>query len=134
MLLRGKTIFISEDNPVNRMTFQYSLMAHGARIVFERFGPNATALATMTSNLDLIVLDLMLMRGVTGYQLFEELRQISELDHVPIVAVSAAEPTQAMAKCQELGFSGFIPKPIDEQEFPIQLARILDGEELWLGH
>ncbi|MEL6148925.1 MAG: response regulator [Chloroflexota bacterium] len=134
MLLEGKTILVTEDNPVNRTSFQIILSLQGASVVFERFGPNAIDLAKSLTKLDLIVLDLMLMRGVSGYDLFEKLRKIPEFDHVPVVAISAADPTQAAEKCKEMGFNGFIPKPVDEQKLPGQLNRIMNGEEIWITY
>jgi len=49
-----------------------------------------------------------------------------------VVAVSADNPSEAIPKAKSLGFAGFISKPVDQQAFPFQLQRILDGENLWL--
>ena len=133
MILSEKVILITEDNSINRITFMMSLMLEGARVEFNRFGQGTVRAVSRLRNIDLIILDLMLMRGTSGYEQFKELRQIPELAHVPIIAVSAAEPIEAIAKCKDLGFSGFIPKPIDEREFPSQVARIINGEEIWLS-
>jgi hypothetical protein len=35
-------------------------------------------------------------------------------------------------KSQEIGLNGFISKPINAIEFPSQIARILDGENVWI--
>lgn len=133
MLLKGKTILIAEDNSLNRVTFQVTLSLQGASVAFERFGLRTVEKAQFASKIDLIVLDLMLANGVNGYQVFQELRALSQFDDTPIVAVSASDPTQAIEKCKALGFNGFIPKPIDEREFPGQLLRIIEGEQIWLG-
>ena len=133
MLLKGKTILITEDYPLNRVTFQITLSLQGASVVFERFGQGTVEKAKFLSKIDLIVLDLMLANGVDGYQVFQEIRKVSQFDDVPIVAVSASDPTQAMEKCKALGFNGFIPKPIDERLFPGQLLRIMEGEQIWLA-
>jgi CheY-like chemotaxis protein len=50
---------------------------------------------------------------------------------VPIVAISAAELAIAIPRARELGFSGFISKPIDEALFAKQIAQILAGEQVW---
>jgi CheY-like chemotaxis protein len=131
MLLRDKNIFIVEDNLQNRIIFQMTLGRHGANIFFERWGKNAILQLSHIRNIDLIVLDLMLAGGVSGYDIFDEIRQIERYENTPIVAVSATEPSLGIAKTREKGFSGFISKPIDDVLFPKQLAQIIDGEAIW---
>lgn len=131
MLLKGKTIFIVEDNTQNRVVFQMVLIVNGARVEFDRWGRECMSRLKSLVQVDLIVLDLMLTNGITGYDIFKEIRTIPAYDHVPIVAVSASEPAVALPKTKELGFSGFIAKPIDDELFPQQLARLIAGEQIW---
>ena len=133
MLLKGKTILITEDNPINRTMFQMSIIQEGGKVIFDRFGPLTVNLVKGLSNVDLIVLDLMLMRGVSGYDVFQEIRNLPNKGDIPIVAVSAAEASEAIKKCQELGFDGYIAKPINERKFPMQLYKVLNGESLWVA-
>jgi CheY-like chemotaxis protein len=131
MILKGKHIFIVEDNLTNRVVFQMSLLVEGAKVDFERWGDNIIAQLRSRPHIDLIILDLMLAGGISGYDIFTEIRTHNEFDHIPIVAVSAAETTVAIPKAQALGFSGFIAKPIDESLFPRQLARIINQDKIW---
>jgi two-component system, NarL family, sensor histidine kinase BarA len=129
--LRGKMIFAVEDNTLNRTVFQIALVMQGARVEFERWGKDAVYRLRQMRDVDLIILDLMLHNGISGYDIFTHIRELPEYAHTPIVAVSAAEPSIAIPKAKGLGFSGFISKPIDEELFPYQLVRIMDGEKLW---
>ncbi len=131
MLLNNKRIFIIEDNIQNRVVFTMTLKLHGAWIEFDRWGQHTCSRLKTLDQVDLIVLDLMLPGGVSGYDIFDEIRSLPEYNRVPIVAVSAAEPSIALAKTRQKGFSGFIAKPIDDDLFPRQLARIMAGEEIW---
>lgn len=131
MLLKGKRIFVVEDNVQNRIVFQMALASEGALVEFERWGKDAITGLQYNKNVDLIVLDLMLHGGVSGYDLFNELRKLSEFAHIPIIAVSASEPATAIPKTRAMGFSGFIGKPIDMDLFPQQVARVMAGEKLW---
>jgi CheY-like chemotaxis protein len=131
MLLPGKVIFVVEDNLQNRVVFQMTTIAHGATLEFERWGRDAVGRLQGCRKVDLIILDLMLYGGISGYDIFEEIRQHPQFDGIPIVAVSAAEPSIAIPKAQKMGFSGFIAKPVDDELFPQQLARILAGEQVW---
>jgi CheY-like chemotaxis protein len=131
MILKRKHIFIVEDNLTNRVVFQMSLIMEGAKVDFERWGRDTITQMRDYVHIDLIVLDLMLPNGVTGYDIFTQIRAHHEFDEIPIVAVSAAESAVAIPKTQEMGFSGFIAKPIDEFLFPRQIARIINQEKLW---
>lgn len=131
MLLHGKRIFIVEDNLQNRIVYMMTLKIQGAEIEFERWGRDAMWRLRGMSQVDLIILDLMLHDGVTGYNIFDEIRKLPNYDSVPIIAVSASEPAVAIPKTQEKGFAGFIAKPVDDILFPQQIAAVLNGEQVW---
>jgi len=133
-LLKGKNIFIVEDDLVNRVTYQIMLLQEGALVDFERWGRGAIQYLKANRQFrqyDLIILDLMLLQGESGYHVFEEIRNDPEFAHMPIIAVSASDPLEAMEKCRALGFDGYISKPINERTFPRQLLQILNGEQVW---
>jgi len=131
MLLANRTIFIVEDNVQNRVVFKMALIRHGARVEFERSGANSTFLLKALNSVDLIILDLMLSDGISGFSVFDEIRALPQYEHVPIIAVSAMEPAVALPQVREKGFAGFFTKPIDAGEFPKQVARIINGERIW---
>jgi len=131
MLLKGKHIFIIEDNVQNRIVFQVALLRHGALVDFERWGRHTIARLTRRSAVDVILLDLMLEDGISGFDLYDEIRALPGFAEVPIIAVSAMDPSTAVPRLRAKGFNGFIAKPIDGYEFPKQIARILEGERIW---
>jgi CheY-like chemotaxis protein len=131
MILKEKRIFIVEDNIQNRLVFQMSLIRHGASVDFERWGRDTLYHLQNVSRVDLIVLDLMLAGGVTGFDIFDQIRGLGKYDAVPIIAVSAMDPSIAIPRLRKQGFSGFITKPIDNVQFPKQLASIIAGEAVW---
>ena len=131
MILKEKRIFIVEDNMQNRLVFQMALIRHGASVDFERWGRDTLYHLQNLSRVDLIVLDLMLAEGVTGFDIFDQIRGLVKYNAVPIVAVSAMDPSIAIPRLQKQGFSGFIAKPIDSHQFPKQLATVLSGETVW---
>lgn len=131
MILKDKRIFIVEDNMQNRLIFQMALIRQGASVDFERWGRDTLYHIQNISRIDLIVLDLMLADGVSGFDIFDQIRALPKYNAVPIVAVSAMDPSIAIPKTRAQGFSGFIAKPIDNVLFPKQLASILEGEKVW---
>lgn len=131
MALLGKLIFAVEDNLHNRIVFQMSLMRHGAKVDFERWGRDAVSRLSHMNNVDLIILDLMLANGISGLDLIDEIRALPQYATTPIVAVSAMDPSVAIPQVRTHGFNGFIAKPIDDVLFPTQIDALLNGETIW---
>lgn len=129
--LQGKRIFIVEDNLSNRVIIQRILERNGAKTAIERYGIGVVAKIKAFSPVDIILMDLMLPDGISGFDVADEIRRVPELSLVPIVAVSASDPAESMPKAMAKGFVGFISKPIDFDLFPNQIARILNGEKIW---
>jgi CheY-like chemotaxis protein len=131
VILKGKTIFIVEDNSQNRVIFEMALIRHGAAVDFERWGASTTARLRNMPCVDLVILDLMLADGMSGFDLYEEIRLLPRYENVPVVAVSAMDPALAIPRVRAQGFSGFIAKPIDRYLFPQQIADIIHGRPVW---
>ena len=129
--LHNKRIFILEDNIHNRVIFTMTLMTCNVQMEFERWGRQTLQKLEFFMPVDLIILDLMLPNGKTGYDTFTEIRSHRAYDHIPIIAVSAAEPATALPKAREMGFAGFISKPIDDELFPQQVAQVIAGQHVW---
>lgn len=127
--LQGKRIFITEDDSMNRVVYTMVLKVSGAIIEFDRTG-RETLSRLKEFKPDLIILDLML-RGDSGFTLFQEIQKLDGLAQVPIVAISASDPSLALPKCQEIGFSGFISKPIEEDLLVDQLLMLINGGQVW---
>ncbi len=131
MDLKGKWIFIVEDDRRNRVIYQVMMQRHGALTSFDRWGVDTIHNIKKHHKVDIIILDLMLPNDVSGFDVFTQLREHPELEQVPIVAVSAADPSHAVPEAQRLGFDGFISKPIDADLFPEQLWNVMNGEKVW---
>lgn len=131
MSLKGKNIFIIEDDMQNRVVYQMILVKQGAHVEFDRWGRETLHYIRRMSQVDLIILDLMLPGGHSGYEIYDILREEDRFADVPIIAVSAADVSMAVRKTQEKGFNGFIAKPIDVSTFPDQLISIINGEPIW---
>lgn len=130
MKIRAKKIFIVEDNAMNRIIFQIALGTKGAFVEFDRWG-RMTLEKIADYQPDIIILDLMLPNGDSGYNIFEQIRQKEAYSAIPIVAISASEPSIAIPTTKSMGFSGFIAKPIDQDLLPKQISKILAGGQVW---
>lgn len=69
------------------------------------------------------------MPGMDGYAVLDSLRKQPRFNDTPIVAYSVHHSELMLAR--KKGFNGFIPKPLDLERFPVQLDRILHGEQVW---
>jgi CheY-like chemotaxis protein len=131
MLLEGRKILIVEDNVLNRAVYQLVLGSYGASLEFDRWGREALVRLTRSKRCDLVILDLMLDRFKSGFDVFREIRALPQFASVPILAVSASDPGEAIPKTREMGFSGFISKPINEERFAHQVLAVIAGEAIW---
>jgi CheY-like chemotaxis protein len=133
MELLNKRIFYIEDDVKNRAVVKTILEVSGAILASESWGRIEMVRARLESFLpvDLILLDLMFPKNVSGYDIFDVIHGDPAFKNIPIVAVSASDPAIEIPKVRAKGFSGFIAKPIALQSFPTQIASILAREQLW---
>ena len=131
LILQNKRIFLIEDNLANRAIMQILLEQNGAQTSFERWGRDTVKRLKAFAPVDIILLDLMFPYGVTGYDIFDNIRIHEEFKNIPIVAVSASDPSTAIPKVKAKGFQGFITKPIDYDKFPKQIKSVLDKQMVW---
>lgn len=130
--LRGKRIAIVEDNITNMAVFFTALRRYGAEVIQENWNTDAVNVLTKYLPIDLILMDIMLRNGISGYDIFDQLQEIPEFQGIPVIAISSLDPATEIPKLQEKGFAGFISKPISIRHFPDQLAACLDGEKVWV--
>lgn len=132
MILKDKHIFLLEDDPTNFAVMRMLLKAHGATAVLDHWGDTTLKnLRNYPFGIDLFVLDLMLPGGVTGYDVFDAIKQVDDFCSVPVVIVSAADPDIEIPKAKTKGFDGFINKPINRHKFAEQLFGVINGRPVW---
>ena len=129
--LNNKRIFIIEDNPTNLAVYAVTLKRFGALIIQDYWSVNTIEMMKRSLPLDLVLLDLMLRGGVSGYDIFDKIKDAPELVDIAVLAVSASDPEVEVPKTKEKGFNGFISKPINVQAFPEQVAKCMNGGEVW---
>lgn len=129
MLLADKKILMFEDNFEN-ITVQTAFLEKEGATVHLFLGGQLEDLIKFLP-LDVIIMDLMLPGGISGFDFFQMIQANSKLASIPVVAVSAMEASQAVSKTKALGFAGFIAKPVDMDLFSHQIASIIAGEHVW---
>ncbi len=117
------TILYVEDNPENRVLIQRILMVEGYTVIFAENAMEALASAKQ-EKLDLILMDINLP-DVDGYTLTSQLRQMPNINGIPILALTANVMKGDRERSLEAGCDGYIQKPIDVDELPRQIAQYL---------
>jgi len=130
-VLEGKRVFVIEDDVTNMAVFTVALKNAGALVMQDFWNSASVALLKQTMPVDVVLLDLMLRHGASGYDIFDQLRAVPELASVPVIVVSASDPEIEIPRAKVKGMTGFIGKPISLQEFPRQVAACLNGEPMW---
>jgi CheY-like chemotaxis protein len=131
-ILAGRRIFVVEDDVVNAGVFYTCLSRQGALIYQDILGYGIVQHILESLPIDLVIMDIMLKRGNNGYQVFEALQSNPRLKDIPVVAVTSLDPETQIPKAKEMGFAGYLSKPVNALELPNQLLRILNGENIWL--
>jgi signal transduction histidine kinase len=118
-------ILYVEDDPASVILVCRVLESEGYQVVAVADGLSAIEAAKREVP-DLILMDINI-GGLDGYEVTTWLRTIEELQQVPIVAVTAATLDGDRERALIAGCTGYIPKPIDVDEFPGQIQSFLRG-------
>jgi len=119
-------ILIVEDDQDTRQLLKIRLEAGGYETAFavDAIGAIGTA---REERPDLILLDFGLPGG-DGIVVMERLKIFPALAHIPVVVVSAREPTSTGQRALIAGAHSFIQKPIDNEELLAAIHNALHDE------
>ena len=130
-VLEGKVAFVLEDD-VNNLAIISSILSRcGIEVLFDTWGKETPYQIKKFMPVDIILMDMMLPRGVSGYDVFDAIKDTPGLADIPIVAVTAMDPGTEIQKARDKGFAGYLSKPIRTRTLAKAILRILDGEEVW---
>ena len=130
--LKGKRVLVIEDDVRNLAVFATSLRQSGASVIQDNWNTGAADFVAQNLPVDVIVLDIMLRKGLSGYDVFDQLQADPQTKDIPVIAVSSLDPETEIPKARAKGFAGFISKPISAVSFPDQIAKVIAGEKVWI--
>ena len=102
-------ILIVDDLPKNIMVLGNNLMNENYQIAYARSGSEAIEL-TEKNDFDLILLDIM-MPGMDGYTICQNLKEIPEFYDVPVIFLTGKDKADDMGRSFKSGGDMFIKKP-----------------------
>jgi adenylate cyclase len=112
-------VLVVDDSEKNRRLLVDLLTAKGHRVTAATSGEEALA-SVEAAPPDLVLLDVM-MPGLSGYEVCEQLRADPRHAFLPIVLVTALDPAKERLRGLEAGADDFLAKPINSSEL---LARV----------
>jgi two-component system cell cycle response regulator DivK len=117
---------IVDDNPRNVRVLAQLLSRQGVTSTEVTDPRTLERVLPGLPQVDVVFLDLE-MPHVSGFEARPVIQ--SHLDNTPIVAYTVHISEMLVAR-QE-GFDGFLGKPLNDDQFPDQLTRILSGQSVW---
>lgn len=118
-------ILYVEDDVSSQRLVERILTAEGFKISITDNGINAIEVARRDKP-DLILMDINIS-NLDGYEVTTHLRSIPSMEHIPIIAVTAATLEGDRERAIVTGCSGYIPKPIDVDSFADQIRGYMVG-------
>ena len=122
-----------EDDEMSRIVMQIILvdqMNLSQVVIFEDSTNFVARIEQLPFTPDIIFLDIH-MEPIDGFQMLQLLRNHARFSPVTVVALTASVMNEEIDRLRDVGFDGVIPKPIDLENFPYLLDKLLNGESVW---
>jgi signal transduction histidine kinase len=121
-------ILVVDDNPGNRDMLDRQLGHYGYSTVCVETGAAALE-ALRQERIDLVLLDVM-MPGVSGVEVLEQIKVQPSLAGIPVIMISALDEVESAAQCIELGAEDYLLKPFDPVLLRARLHSALERRRL----
>ncbi|ELR63473.1 Chitin catabolic cascade sensor histidine kinase ChiS [Photobacterium marinum] len=123
----GDLLLIVDDEPVNLQVLTNYLRLEGYRVITAENGPQALELLE-SEQPALLLLDIM-MPGMNGYEVCQQLRKEHTPLSLPIIMLSALGQVQDRVKGFEYGANDYLTKPFNKEELTARIrAHIQAGK------
>ncbi|MDO7907839.1 response regulator [Paenibacillus sp. JX-17] len=122
MLFEGKKILLVDDDIRNVFALSSVLEGYRMDVTFAENGREAIELLEKHGDFDLVLMDMM-MPEMDGYEAMTRIRQMSQFEKLPIIALTAKAMKDDRSKCIEAGASDYVKKPIQTDQL-LSLMRV----------
>jgi adenylate cyclase len=127
-ILNGK-ILIVDDQEANVLLLEQMLRGAHYTSISSTMDPSRVCELHLTNHYDLILLDL-LMPGMDGFQVMENLKEIETGGYIPVLVITA-QPSHKL-QALKAGAKDFVSKPFDLAEVLLRVHNLLEVRLLHL--
>jgi two-component system, sensor histidine kinase and response regulator len=124
----GRKILVAEDNLLNQEVAAQLLLDIGLEPLIANDGFEALRLLKGCQDIALVLMDVH-MPWMDGIESTKSIRQMEQWRHLPIIAMTASVLDEDRQSCADAGMNGFIPKPVDPDQFYAVLWEWLPREQ-----
>lgn len=124
----NKKIMVVDDSPFQISMLRDLLEDSGYDVVAEASNLQEVVENTKKFKPDLVTMD-MTMPGTDGFQCTQAIKDIDQ--SIKVIIVSSMMDDELIKKAKNLKISGYIQKPVDEDELNLLLERIFADENLY---
>ena len=123
------TVLVVDDIPANRKLLTDVLSNAGYVVIAASSGEEALE-KVASAKPDLVLLDI-LMPGLNGYEVCQRLRADPTTGVLPVVMVTALDPTEERIKGLDAGADDFLTKPVNAAELLARVRSLLRIKSLY---
>lgn len=121
-IFKGKKVLIVDDDMRNVIALTKVLQERGLEIKAAENGRIGVEMASTTSDLSLVLMDIM-MPEMDGFEAIQEIRKNPRLKSLPIIALTAKAMKEDRVRCINAGANDYIAKPINVDKL-LSLMRV----------
>ena len=112
---QNNKVLLVEDNTINQKVFVGVLGKSNMQITVANHGKEALKILAKDKNYDIIFMDIN-MPIMDGYTTTIKIRENSEYNDIPIIALSTLTSSDEIAKMFASGMNGYLPKPLIKEK------------------
>ncbi|MDX1341460.1 twitching motility response regulator PilH [Reinekea sp. G2M2-21] len=121
-------VLIVDDSPTETYAFQGMLEKHGYEVLTADNGADGVALARQELP-DVVLMDIV-MPGLNGFQATRQLTKGADTAHIPVVIVTTKDQETDRVWGRRQGASGYLVKPVSEDELLKTIEAVMAGKTL----
>lgn len=126
---RAGHVLIVDDLATIRLMLARQVRDLGHQVTLVGDGRAALGLLQEQS-FDLVLLDMM-MPGMDGYAVLEQIKQNPSLREIPVVMISGVDDLKLVTRCIEIGAEDYLTKPFEPTLLRARIRACLDKKHLW---
>src|SRR4029079_4221473 len=111
-VLGGAKVLIVDDDIRNIYSLTSVLETYDIEVLHAERGAEGIALLEQNPDVDVALIDIM-MPEMDGDETMQRIRSNTELEHIPLISVTAKAMNGDRQKCLDAGASDYISKPVD---------------------